>query len=257
MSERTLNERTLIWAHKGGAAYAPENTLPAFALAVEMKADGVELDVHLSKDKKIVVCHDGTIDATSDGKGAIRDMEYGEILKHNFAYRYGDPKWVEQYGFVKAPLLDDVYELLAPTGLTVNVEIKSDEKELPAMLIELAERYGMSDRVTYSAFNHANLMRLHDTDISVPTAPLYAQNLLFPWLYAGLIGASAIHPECTQVFTVEGIIRECHIRGIRVNPWTMNDEDRLKRCIEAGADALITDVPDVARRLVLEHFGEK
>ncbi len=257
MSERTLNERTLVWAHRGSSAYAPENTLPAFALAVEMKADGVELDVHLSKDKKIVVCHNGTINDTSDGRGAICDMEYSEILKYNFAHRYEHTRWVEQYGFVKAPLLDEVYELLAPTGLTVNVEIKSDEEELPAMLIELAKRYGMSDRVTYSAFNHANLMRLHDTDISVPTAPLYAQNLLFPWLYAGLIGASAIHPEATQVFTVDGIIRECHTRGIRVNPWTLDGEERIVKCIEAGVDALITDVPDLARRLVLEHFGEK
>ena len=66
MAERTLNKRTLVWAHRG-VAYAPENTLPSFQMAVDMKADGVELDVHLTKDKKILVCHNGTVEGTSDG----------------------------------------------------------------------------------------------------------------------------------------------------------------------------------------------
>ena len=255
MSERTLNKRTLVWAHRGASAYAPENTLPAFALAVEMQADGVELDIHLTKDKKIVVCHDSNIGSTSDGNGVIKEMEYSDIEKYNFAYRYNNTEYVDKYGFVKAPLLDEVYELLAPTGMTVNVEIKSGEPELPAMCIELAESYGMSDRVTYSSFNHLSLMKLHETDISVVTAPLYAQRLLFPWLYAGAIGAMAIHPDWGQVFEIPGIIRECHIRGIRVNPWTIDDEETLRRCIEAGADALITDIPDVARKVVLDYFA--
>lgn len=252
MSERTLNERTLVWAHRGASAYAPENTLPAFALAAEMQADGVELDVHLSKDGKIVVHHNHDIWSPNMEKAYIRDLTYAEIEKYNM--NAGRDDFAEKYGFVKAPLLDEVYELLAPTGLTVNVEIKSDETELPAMCIELARKYGMQDRVYYSAFNHQNLMRLHETDTTVPTAPLYAQRILFPWVYANLIGASAIHPDWGQVFEIPGIIRECHIRGIRVNPWTVDGEDVMKRCIEAGADALITDLPDVARRLVLEHF---
>lgn len=254
MTERTLNKRTLVWAHRG-VAYAPENTLPSFRMAVDMKADGVELDVHLTKDKKILVCHNGTIGETSDGHGAIRDMTYDEISEFNFAYR-ADGRY-DKFGFVKAPLLDDVFELLAPTGLTVNVEIKSDETELPAMCIALSEKYGMKDRVYYSAFNHLNLERLHETDISVPTAPLYCERILYPWIYASLIGAKAIHPAGYQVDCVPGIIHECHIRGIRVNPWTIDDEDTMDHMIEAGVDALITDLADVARRHVLAHFGEE
>ncbi len=253
-TERTLNERTLVWAHRGASAYAPENTLPAFALAAEMQADGVELDVHLSKDGKIVVHHNHDIWNPDMPKAYIRDLTYEEIEKYNM--NLGSDERREKYGFVKAPLLDEVYELLAPTGLTVNVEIKSDEVELPAMCIALAEKYGMTDKVYYSAFNHQNLMRLHETDPTVPTAPLYAQRILFPWVYANLIGSMAIHPDWGQVFEIPGIIHECHIRGIRVNPWTVDSEKVMERCIEAGCDALITDLPDVARRIVLEHFPE-
>ena len=254
MAERTLNKRTLVWAHRG-VDYAPENTLPSFQMAVDMKADGVELDVYLTKDKKILVCHNSTAEGTSDGRGAICDLTYDEISKFNFAWRANGR--YDDYGFVKAPLLEEVFELLAPTGLTVNVEIKSDEEELPAMCIALAKKYGMEDRVYYSAFNHLQLMRLHETDMYVPTAPLYAERLLFPWVYASLIGASAIHPAGYQIDCVPGIVHECHIRGIRVNPWTIDDEGAMDHMIEAGVDALITDLCDVARRHVLAHFGEE
>lgn len=252
MTDRTLNERTLVWAHRGASAYAPENTLPAFALAVEMQADGVELDIHLSKDKKIVVHHNFDMWDPAIGKAYIRDMEYSEIEKFNINHSCSEER--QKYGFVKAPLLDEVFELLAPTDLTVNVEIKSDEAELPAMCIELAKKYGMEKRVYYSAFNHRNLMRLHETDITVPTAPLYGQRILFPWVYANLIGATSIHPDWGQVFDIPDMISGCHTRGIRVNVWTVDDEGTMDRCIAAGADALITDLPDVARAHVLEYF---
>ena len=251
---RTLNERTLVWAHRGASAYAPENTLPAFALAVEMEADGVELDVHLSKDGRIVVHHNFDIWDPAIGKAYIRDLTYDEVAKYNVNNQRED--FIEKYGFTKAPLLDEVFELLAPTGLTVNVEIKSDEEELPRLCIELARKYGMQNKVYYSAFNHKNLMKLHETDNSVPTAPLYAQRILFPWVYAGLIGSAAIHPDWGQVFEIPGIIEECHTRGIRVNPWTVDDEGVMLRCVEAGADALITDLPDVARKIILEYFAK-
>lgn len=252
--ERSLNGRTLVWAHRGASAYAPENTLVAFSLAAEMKADGVELDVHLTKDGEVLVCHNFDVDGTSDGKGQISTLTLAEIRKFNFAYRWNDTRFTDKYGFVTAPTLDEVYELLAPTGLTVNVEIKSSEEELLRLCIELAEKYGMKDRVYYSSFNHQALMRLHDYESTAPTAPLYAQRFLFPWVYANLIGASAIHPDWGQVFDIPEMIHECHIRGIRVNPWTVDGEETMHRLCEAGADALITDLPDVVRAVVDQYI---
>ena len=90
--EKSLNGRTLVWAHRGASAYAPENTLPAFALAVEMKADGVELDVHLTKDGEVLVCHNDTINDTSDKSGRIPDMTLAEIRQAIRAFRYHDTK---------------------------------------------------------------------------------------------------------------------------------------------------------------------
>ena len=82
--EKTLNTRPLVWAHRGASAYAPENTLPAFRLAAEMHADGVELDVYLTKDDQIVVCHDNKIDRTSTGSGLISDHTLAELRAYSF-----------------------------------------------------------------------------------------------------------------------------------------------------------------------------
>lgn len=251
--EKSLNGHTLVWAHRGASVYAPENTLPAFAAAAEMHADGVELDVHLTKDGAPVVCHGFNAEDSSDGKGRICELTLAEIRKFNFAYRWNDTKFTDKFGFVPIPTLDEVYELLSPTGLTVNVEIKSHEEELIHLCDELAGKYRMKDKVTYSSFNHRTLMRIHDYDASARTAPLYAQQILYPWIYANLIGAAAIHPDWGQVFDIPEMIRECHIRGIRVNPWTVDGEDTMHRLCEAGVDALITDLPDVALKVVSQY----
>lgn len=218
-----------------------------------MKADGVELDVHLSQDRHIIVCHNSSINGTSDGRGEIRDMTLEEIKKANFAYRYNDTKFTDKYGFVTAPTLNEVYELLSPLGLTVNVELKSDEEELLRKCIDIADEYKMTDKVCYSAFNHVTLTRLKKMSDNILTAPLYFHQLAYAWNYAELIGANAIHPDWGQIFDVPEAIKECHARGIRVNPWTVDSEEIMQKLVVAGADALITDLPDIARRIVDEH----
>lgn len=97
--------KTRIWAHRGASGYAPENTLEAFKLAIDEKADGIELDVQLTKDKELVVIHDEKIDRTSNGKGYVKDYTLEELKKFNF--NYGNEKYEE----VKIPTLKEVYEL--------------------------------------------------------------------------------------------------------------------------------------------------
>ena len=111
--------KTKVWAHRGASAYAPENTLEAFQLAVDQKADGVELDVQMTKDGKLVVIHDGTIDRTSDGHGRVMDHTLSELKKMKFNRTH------PEYADATIPTLAEVYELLKPAGLEINVEIKT------------------------------------------------------------------------------------------------------------------------------------
>ena len=242
---RPIIEKTLIVAHRGACGYAPENTMEAFALAVEMGADGIELDVHLTKDGYVVVCHDEKIDRTSNGQGEITSYTLDELKGFDFGYHfYGK----ERRG-IKIPTLAEVYELIAPTGMIVNVEIKSADPAIIPACRELESRFGMDGRVIYSSFDHFQIGRMKECDKDSFIAPLYSFNMLNPWNYCTDIGAKATHPKFTQIRKIENYVKECHNRGIRVHVWTANAEEDIQFLLGAGIDAIITNYPDVALRL--------
>ena len=109
-----------VWGHRGASGYAPENTMEAFALAVEMGAYGIELDVQMSADGKLVVCHDERIDRTSNGSGAIAALSYEKLAQYNYHAGFSAET------FYRLPLLEEVLELLKPTALHLNIELKCD-----------------------------------------------------------------------------------------------------------------------------------
>ena len=112
---------TQIWAHRGASAYAPENTLEAFQLALDMGADGIELDIQLSADGELMVLHDDTIDRTSSGTGRLSDMTLWQLKELDFSMG------MSQYAGARIPTLREVYRLLAKRDVIVNVEIKAEE----------------------------------------------------------------------------------------------------------------------------------
>ena len=240
----TLTPKTYIYAHRGASGYAPENTLEAFALAAEMGADGVELDVHLTRDGRVVVIHDSTIDRTSNGQGAVLDYTYEELLAFDFGYKF----YGERRG-IRIPTLDQVYELLAPLGLVVNVEIKAKSADVVAACERIATAYGMSDRVIYSSFDHLQIARVLELNPSAFVAPLYSFNMIKPWDYCANMKALASHPHMGQLTLFPEYVETCHSMGIRVHPWTANKEEDIALLLKLSADGIITNYPDLALRL--------
>ena len=110
-------EKTLVWAHRGASGYAPENTMEAFRMAEEMGADGIELDVQMTKDGELVIIHDETINRVCDGKGWVKDFTLAQLRKYNFN------KTHPEYLRCEIPTLEEVYAWIKTTNLTVNVEI--------------------------------------------------------------------------------------------------------------------------------------
>ena len=104
----------------------------------------------------------------------------------------------------------------------------------------------MTDRVYYSSFYHPNLTAVLAENHHVSVAPLYGAELVTPWLYASLFAAKAIHPHLNVLTYTPEVVKECHMRGIRVNFWTVDNPNDMRRLAEAGCDALITNKPDVA-----------
>ena len=235
-----------IWAHRGASAYAPQNTLEAFRLAAEMHADGVELDVHLSQDGEIIVCHNETIDETSDGSGEILQMTLAELKQFDFGCKF--PGFAGKG--VRVPTLREVFELLAPTELWVNCELKTTEHDYPGIeqkCIDLARKFGMEDRVVYSSFNFDSLRRALEIDPSVRTGLLYDAPIENVLELALSRRAWALHPYMERVREYD--VRAFADAGVVINPWTVDDEAEMKRQMDMGVYALITDKPDVALRV--------
>ncbi len=232
----------IIYGHRGACGYAPENTLEAFELAAKQGAAGVELDVHLSRDGEVVVAHDETINRVSDGTGYIKDMTLAELKK----YRFNKPH--PEYKDARLPTLREVFELLKPYGLHVNVELKNSLIDYPGLekkCIDLAQAVGMADRVLYSSFNHYSLLRVKALNPDAKCGLLYECTMVKPWDYAKSLAMDALHPHFSEL-QVGGECAAAHALGIEVNPWTVNEEDDLKMVIAAGADRIITNYPDRA-----------
>ncbi|MBQ1848254.1 MAG: glycerophosphodiester phosphodiesterase [Clostridia bacterium] len=244
--------KTLVLAHRGASAYAPENTLEAFRLAAEMHADGIELDVYKTADGQIAVSHDNRLGrCAKDGTGTVTEQTMDQLLKYNF-----NNGMDEKYPVCRIPTLGQVYDLLYDTGLIVNVEIKMQGYDFVRMIDECAKAHKMCDRVIYSSFLHYALYDMKRIDPDAFTAPLHGGELFEPWNYAKTFGAKAIHPHLGPVFGIENYVSDCHKAGIRIHPWTVDAEEDLRKMFELGVDAVITNRPDVALAIRKEIQGE-
>ncbi len=238
---------TQVWAHRGASLQAPENTMAAFALAVQLGADGIELDVHQSKDGQLMVIHDERIDRTSNSQGRVVDYTFDELRRLDFcngkeAYR----------GKALIPTLPEVYELIKPTRLCINVEIKCDVViywGIWEKLIALERQMGMQGRILYSSFNHYALAELRKCDPEARIGLLYDNALVDPWVYAGYMKADALHPHYLAALQCPGLIQGCKEHGVALHPWTADDPLAIEALYQAQVEAVITNAPDVALAL--------
>lgn len=236
---------TSICAHRGASADAPENTLPAFELALEQDADGFELDVQLSADGELVVCHDETIDRTSDGTGAIAELTLDQLRSHSFNNK------MARFGQVPVPTLAEVLTLAKGTGKIVNIELKNTDvsyEGMEAKIEDLVAELDMADQIFYSSFNHLSLVRLAELGTTIGLGALYVEQLVRPWDYAAGFGASALHPMALTVDAA--VVTQAHKLGLRVHPWTVDAPEDIKALAEIGVDAIITNRPAFARSVL-------
>ena len=234
---------TKIQAHRGASYDAPENTMEAFRLAVLIAADGIELDVHLSKDGEVVVIHDDTIDRTSNGSGRVSDMTLEELRQYDYSNN------MPGFKDVPIPTLREVYELVAPTNMFINVELKAGEMPEPELIVALAkleEEFGMKDRLIYSSFNHYALLMLRDHLPHAKIALLYNAGFAFPWRYAKeIVDAAALHPHKANLM-IPGYVKQSQELGLMVNVWTVDSPREMKWLMDLGVDGIITNRPAIA-----------
>jgi glycerophosphoryl diester phosphodiesterase len=234
-----------IWAHRGARREAPENTLPAFELAVAQGADGVEFDVQLTADGAVVVIHDEAVDRTTDGNGPVVGFTLAQLRRLDASAGVGG------HAKVQIPTLTETLELLAPSGLMLNIELKNSEEDYPGleeMVLAAIAADDLADRVVLSTFNHYSLKKLQELGATSQLGMLYTDPLYKPWRYASRLGVGAIHPPARFVLS-GGWVRHAHAAGLAVRPWVVNSERSLVRMFRWGVDGVFTDVPAVALAL--------
>ena len=241
----STTKHPLIWGHRGASGHAPENTLPAFKMAADMGADGVELDIQQTKDGVIVVCHDETIDRTSSGAGWLKDFTFEELRRLDFSNGNA------AYEDVKIPTMEEVFYLLAPTGLTITIDLKTGiifYENIEEKILDLTKKMGWEDRVIYSSFNHYSVRKIKELDPGAKVGLLYGDGPIDMPGYGRRLGADALHPAFYNL-QYPDYMEDCRRYGLDVNVWTVNSTADLMQCREYGVNAVITNYPDKALKL--------
>jgi glycerophosphoryl diester phosphodiesterase len=226
--------RPLVLGHRGASRGAPENTLAAFALARSQRADGVELDVRRTADGVAVISHDAAL----EGFGVLRERPFEQL-------RAAHPE---------VPTLGEALAELA--GLLVNIEMKclpwdvdpDPDGEVPALVLAAIEEHGAREHVIVSSFDLGALGSLRALDARLPLGWLTSrQEVAAAAPLAAERGMAWFHPDRAAVFRdVDANVKLVHDLGLKIDVWTVNEPDDVRALAAAGADALITDTPDVA-----------
>ncbi|MEX1377383.1 MAG: glycerophosphodiester phosphodiesterase [Eubacteriales bacterium] len=242
MTKRIYN--TLIYAHRGASYAAPENTMAAFELAYQMKADGLELDVQLTADGHVVVIHDDEVDRTSNGTGIVERLNYSDIKAMDF----GSWKSNEFKG-EKIPDLVDVCKLIKDKNMLLNIEIKPTVRssEIEAKVIDICKSFDIVEQVVISSFDHYCLRRIKKQFKQIETAILYQSGIINAGAYAKrTVKADGIHPH--QYAIVAECVKSAVKNGMKIRPWTVDDVEIFKRIAKVKyITGVITNKPDVMR----------
>jgi glycerophosphoryl diester phosphodiesterase len=229
---RLNSQQMLKIAHRGAKGYEPENTLKAFQKALDLNADGIELDVHLSADGHIIVIHNETIDKMTTGKGFVNTLSLPELKSFLIAEKH------------EIPTLKEVFDLINKKCF-INIELKN--ADTVTKVISLIDEYVSEKNWSYthfivSSFDWNVLQEVHNLDSKIPIGVLTETDLDLALAFAETIKAKAIHPYF-HLLNQENV-KEMQKKGFLVFPWTVNSEKDIQKIKSYKVDGMISDFPD-------------
>ena len=244
-----------VISHRGANLEAPQNTLPAFEKSIEIGVDGFETDIHLSADGVPVVCHNYTIDETSNGIGEVKSMTLEELRQYDFG------SWFhEKFKGTKLPTLEEFLTLCETAEIEImNIEIKpplDGNMSIVSKTIDAVKAHGLFDKLLISSFSADVLVECKKVEPNCKTGYLYAPNnlhfysemLLGYVRFAKRIGADYLHPHYLSVN--KRFVRRLHENGIGVNVWTVDKPDVTNKMLKCGVDGIITNAPIMVKDLI-------
>ncbi len=237
-----------IIAHRGFSGLYPENTMLAFEKALEAGADGIELDIHLSKDGEVMIIHDEALKRTAGLPGAVSDYKRSELEKISAGKTRND-----SFGFTPIPSLEEYLSFMAQhKDRFTNIELKTAPQYYPGIeekALEMVKRFDLTDNIIWSSFNWLSIVKLKRIAPEMEAGLLFSGMKLYDM--ASIIkdlGIEYFHPDFNDL--TDDIVTALHEGGVGLNVWTVNDEKDMSRCRAWGINGLITNYPDKAIALV-------
>jgi glycerophosphoryl diester phosphodiesterase len=268
-----------VIGHRGASALAPENTLAAFRIALALDVDGVEMDVRLSGDSEAVVIHDSRVDRTTDKTGPVTSFTSDELRRLDTGARFNRrmkarPRLraaarlaaahsvAHSVDAVTIPTLNDVLALLAPAGLSrIYVELKPNRNDGVTLLrvtLRAIQRLELTGTSTLLSFDHSLLRLAKQFEPSIRTAASFPASRLAVSTVGSIMRTveSIEAEEAALHFGLAGrrAIAALHEKGVSVSSWTANSPLVMRRLLENGVDAIITNYPDRLHRVLEKHF---
>ena len=242
---------TIIAAHRGASAQAPENTIEAFRLAAEAGADAIELDVHLTADRQLAVIHDETLERTTDRTGAVAELTMGENREADAGARFARPD-DSAFPFagsgLRVPALSEVLEWL-PDTIGLVIEIKA--RPAADAVVDAVSRHAVytDGRLSMISYDEAAIDRVRELDPAIRTGYLLApgQPLDTAMAWASGRGHAGVHPwERDLGDDPLPLLAQAKLLGLEVGCYIVNDPGRMKFLADIGLWGFATDVPDLA-----------
>ena len=244
------------FAHRGASLIAPENTLEAFRLAARSGAGGLELDVHMTSDGRIVVIHDDSVDRTTEGTGLVRRMTLHELQSLDAGYRFipdGGTTYPYRDRGVRVPELGEV--LRAFPGHKVNIDIKEEQPGVEAALLKTVKDADARDRVLVVSEIPAVVERVRELSGNSISTGASRQEIRDFYRLSRLRLEFLVRPpyDALQVPVEYGgrevvtprFLKAAHDRGVRVDVWTIDEPDEMCRLLDLGADVIMTNRPEL------------
>ena len=219
------------YAHRGASSYAPENTMSAFRLGLEMGANGIETDVQRTKDGVLVLFHDDTLARVTGQPGSVKDYTYAELQEFSVTV-HGQSD--------RIPTLEEFLQAFGTLNLTFAIELKQPFTE--ADTVAMLEKYGMKEKTVITSFQLDCLMRARACtgDYRLGYLAMDLNPLTLPVMEA--IGIREICPKAPLV--TAALVEDFHSKGYSVRAWGVSNEDLMKAVYDAGADGMTVNFPD-------------
>ena len=233
-----------IIAHRGFSGIYPENTMLAFRKAIEIGADGIELDVHLSKDGQVMIIHDEALKRTTGLDGVISDYTRAELEKISAGKTKND-----EYGFTPIPSLEEYLAFMAEhRDKITNIELKTAPvyyPEIEEKTLELVRKFDLEKNIIYSSFNWLSIERMQRLGTISETGLLFSGMKLYNQAHIiKSLGINYFHPDFNDL--TDEIVKSYLDNKVGLNVWTVNEIEDMKVCLSWNIDGLITNFPDRA-----------